>query len=88
MKLQINKRRKNEQFTKLWKLNNTLLKKTNGSVKKITHKIRKCLKKDENKNTTYQNMTFSESGAKGEIYSYEHLHEKSKVLNQQPNFTS
>ena len=46
---------KTGKFTNLWKLNNTLL--SNQDIKEeITREIRKYLEKNDNKDTTYQNL--------------------------------
>ena len=50
MKLKINNKRKIRKFTDIWKITHSYT--TNGSKKKSQGK----LKKNENKNTTYQNL--------------------------------
>ena len=55
MKLEIITRRKFEEFTIMWILNNMLL--NNQEVKEeITRDIRKYFEMNENKNTAYQNL--------------------------------
>lgn len=49
MKLQINNRSKTRKFTKLWKINNTLL--INGSKKKSQEKLENTFRQMKTKNT-------------------------------------
>lgn len=52
IKLEINNRRKTEQFTNFWKLNKTVV---NKCIKdEITKEMSKYLNTNKNKNTTYQ----------------------------------
>ena len=73
MKLEIKNKRKTRKFTKLYKLNNTLL--NNQKIKEeIKSKFRNYLEMNENKTTTYLHMGCSKSSAKEEIYSYKCLY--------------
>ena len=55
MKLEINHKKKNEKYTKSWKLNNMLL--NNEKVNnKIKEEIKRYLETNENKDTTIHNL--------------------------------
>ena len=87
IKLEINKKRKIEKFTNMWKLNNILL--NNQWIKEeIKGEIRRHPETNENKNTTYQNKWNVAKAALGwSLKQYIHLHLKKKIWSKQSNFT-
>ena len=56
MKLEINHRKRNEKKLTTWRLNNVLLKKTSGSMRKSKRKLKKYLETNDNEDTTTQNL--------------------------------
>ena len=56
MKLEINHRKRNEKKLITWRLNNMLLKKNSGSMRKSRRKLKKYLETNDNEDTTTQNL--------------------------------
>ena len=84
--LEINNKSKTEKFTKLWKLNNTLLN-SQQLKEEITRKIRKYLDTNEKKNTAHQNLCDTEKAVlRGQFIAINAYTKKQERENQQTNF--